>query len=180
MDVLVTVGMSPWRFDRLVSAAALLAGEHAVFVQTGTAAVEPACPSAPYLPYQALLERITAADVVVTHAGNTVRLVQRAGKVPIAVAREAARREMSNDHQVEFLLREQAVGRVVPVWDVARLPAAVREHPARERELLGTRPLSPIAEPQWLGDTVDAVCARLTRQRPRRATRAFGVPGIHR
>ena len=34
------------------------------------------------------------------------RLVQRAGKVPIAVARRAARGEMGNDHQVAFLRRE--------------------------------------------------------------------------
>ena len=169
MDVLVTVGMSRWSFDRLVLAACELAGEHTVFIQAGTSSLDPPCPSAPFLPYHDLLARIAAADVVVTHAGNTVRLVQRFGKVPIAVAREAARGEMSNDHQVEFLLGEQAVGRVIAVWEVADLPEAVRKHPARERDVLEARSLAPVTEPQWLGDTIDSVCARLTQRAPRPA-----------
>ena len=31
------------------------------------------------MPYPELVDRLRAADVVVTHAGNTVRLVQRLG-----------------------------------------------------------------------------------------------------
>ena len=79
MRVFVTVGMGPWPFDRLVAAVAPLCAEHEVFVQTGTSAVVPPCPHRPYLSPAETLRRLRAADVVVTHGGNTVRLVQRAG-----------------------------------------------------------------------------------------------------
>src|SRR5689334_22810072 len=118
MDILVTVGMGPWPFDRLLRAIQPLCCEHRVFAQTGSSRVAVSCPSAPFLPRDDLLRRIHQADVVVTHAGNTVRLVQRAQKVPIAVARTAAAGEMPNDHQVEYLRHEERSGRVVAVWDV--------------------------------------------------------------
>src|SRR5438552_8881402 len=115
MDILVTVGMSPWPFDRLLKAILPLCGAHRVFAQTGTSKITPPCAHASFVPYAALLGRIRAADVVITHAGNTVRLVQRAGKVPIAVARTAVAGEMPNDHQVVYLRHEVREGRVVAV-----------------------------------------------------------------
>src|SRR5919112_301727 len=111
--VFVTVGIGPWPFDRLLGALPQVCARHDVFVQTGTSTLTPPCPSAPFLGYEETQRRIASADVVVTHAGNTVRLVQRQGKVPIAVAREAGRGEMRNDHQVAFLRSEVAAGRVV-------------------------------------------------------------------
>ena len=145
MDVLVTVGMGPWPFDRLIRAIIPLCVEHRVFVQTGTSKIVPPCPHAPFIPYAELIERIRAADVVITHAGNTVRLVQRAGKVPIAVARTATR-EMANDHQVEFLKHEAREGRVVAQWDLELLPQAVAGHFAVEERLMAERKLNqPVA-----------------------------------
>ena len=55
----------------------------------------PPCEYARFIEPGDLKQRIRAADVVITHAGNTVRLVQRAGKVPIAVARRARRHSMN-------------------------------------------------------------------------------------
>ena len=83
--ILVTVGMGPWPFDRLIRALGPLCAEHEVFAQTGTSAVTPPCLHQQFVPFSDLQERIVAAEVIITHAGNTVRLVQRAGKVPIAV-----------------------------------------------------------------------------------------------
>ena len=103
-SVFVTVGMGPWPFDRLVRAVAPLCTEHDVFVQTGTSRSCRRARTQRFLGPAETLRRITDADVVITHGGNTVRLVQRAGKVPIAVAREAARGEMRNDHQVAYLV----------------------------------------------------------------------------
>jgi UDP-N-acetylglucosamine transferase subunit ALG13 len=162
-NVLVTVGMGRWPFDRLVAAVAPLCAEHRVMAQIGTATVLPPCPHARFLPYPELLDRITAADVVVTHAGNTVRLVQRAGKVPIVVARLAARGEMSNDHQVAYLRQEEATGPVVAVWDVADLGAAVRDHPAAQARLLAERPLPSPTDPERVAAILDATCAGLVR-----------------
>ncbi|HYY79109.1 MAG TPA: hypothetical protein VFD04_07995 [Actinomycetes bacterium] len=161
--VLVTVGMGRWPFDRLVGALAPLCAENQVFAQIGTATVLPPCEHARFLPYPELRARLAAADVVVTHAGNTVRLVQRAGKVPIAVARRAAIGEMGNDHQVAYLRQEAAGGRVVAVWDVAGLAAAVAGHAAAEARLLAERRLPAVADPQRLAAVLDATCAELLR-----------------
>jgi hypothetical protein len=146
--VVVTVGMGRWPFDRLVEAAGRLSADHDVFVQTGTSLVRPPCPSAAYMPPSELDRRIGAADVVVTHAGNTVRTVQRRGLVPLCVAREAARGEMGNDHQVHYLRAEERTGRAIGLWgDVETLSAgladAVEHHAERAAELVATRPLAP-------------------------------------
>jgi ubiquinone/menaquinone biosynthesis C-methylase UbiE/UDP-N-acetylglucosamine transferase subunit ALG13 len=150
MNILVTVGMSAWPFDRLIAATLPLCSEHNVFIQTGASRIAPPCESAPFVSYLQLQERIHNADVVITHAGNTIRLVQRAGKVPVAIARTAANREMPNDHQVEFLRHEEQGGRVIAVWDVAELPTAVASHADTEAELLAQRPLNQPADPAAL------------------------------
>jgi UDP-N-acetylglucosamine transferase subunit ALG13 len=162
-SVFVTVGMGPWPFDRLIAAIAPLCADHEVAAQTGTSTVRPPCPHAPFMPYDQLLQRLRAADVVVTHAGNTVRLVQRAGGVPIAVARRAALGEMGNDHQVDYLRLEERTGRVLAVWELDQLPAVVAGHPAAEQRLLAERPLPPAADPQRVTAILDALCARLVR-----------------
>lgn len=129
MRVFVTVGMGPWPFDRLVSAVGPVCERHDVFVQTGTSSVVPPCRWERYLSWTETQRHLQSADVVVTHAGNTVRLVQSLGKVPIAVAREAARGEMRNDHQVDYLAAEERAGRAVAVsGDLSGLAAAVDRH----------------------------------------------------
>jgi len=163
MDVVVTVGMGPWPFDRLLEAIAPLCRDHRVFAQTGTSKVAPPCDYAPYVPYPRFLERIAAADVVVTHAGNTVRLVQRLGKVPVAVARTAALGEMANDHQVEYLRHEQRHGPVVAVWDVEELPAVVRAHAQVQPRLAAQVPLPPPTDPAAVADTLDELWRGLLR-----------------
>lgn len=137
LSVFVTVGMGPWPFDRLLSAVTAICPGNDVFVQTGTSTITPPCPHAPFIGYEETQRRIAEADVVITHAGNTVRLVQRLGKIPIAVAREQARGEMRNDHQVAYLRTEVAAGRVVALdGDLGGLPQAVEHHREVERSLL--------------------------------------------
>ena len=162
--ILVTVGMGSWPFDRLIGALGPLCAEHEVFAQTGTSAVTPPCPYKQFIPFSDLQERIVAADVIIiTHAGNTVRLVQRAGKVPIAVARRASLGEMGNDHQVAYLEREERTGPVVAVWEQDDLQPAVTTHAARQAQLLRERPLPPAAAPDQVIHTLDSLCARLCR-----------------
>jgi len=157
-SVFVTVGMGPWPFDRLVRAVVPLCVQHDVFVQTGTSPVVPPCPHQRFLEPAETLRRIRDADVVVTHGGNTVRQVQRAGKVPIVVAREAARGEMRNDHQVAYLAGERAGHRVrVLAGDEPALAAAIADHPAVEDRLLAAAPpLPPPADPDRLAEVLDA------------------------
>ena len=161
--VVLTVGMSTWPFDRLVRAVAGLCTEYDVFAQIGPSAAPPPCPHAPFVPLAELVPLLRDADVVVTHAGNTVRLVQRMDKVPVAVAREAARGEAANDHQVTYLRREERCGRVVPVWDTGRLAAAVGGHQAAQDRLLRERPLPPEPDPRRLRAIMDELCSRLVR-----------------
>lgn len=161
MDVLVTVGMGRWPFDRLVNAACSLHPEHDVFVQTGTSTVRPPCPHAPFLAPAELRRRISQADVVVTHAGNTVRLVQREGKVPIVVPRIAALGEMGNDHHTEFLTVEARSGRVAAVWDVVDLPRAVRTHPDIQKRILSERSAPTPPDAERVGRTLDDAWKRV-------------------
>lgn len=161
--VFVTVGMGPWPFDRLLRAVVPLCADHEVMAQTGTSAVRLPCPNRPFLGWGEVHEQLAAADVVVTHAGNTVRLVQRLGRVPIAVAREAARGEMGNDHQVDYLREEQRTGRVVAVWDVEDLPDAVAAHAVAEQRLLAERPAPAPVVPDRLIAVLDGLCERLVR-----------------
>jgi SAM-dependent methyltransferase/UDP-N-acetylglucosamine transferase subunit ALG13 len=148
LRVFVTVGKGPWPIDRLIAALAPVCAEHEVFAQVGTSTLRPPCPHATYLGYAETQRRIHEADVVVTHAGNTVRLVQRAGKIPLAVAREAARGEMRNDHQVHYLQAEVAARRVVALdGRLDDLAGAVTRHPWTEPVLLaGMDPLTNLDE----------------------------------
>jgi len=168
MNIFVTVGMSSWPFDRLIRAIEPLCHDHQVFVQTGTSTVTPPCPHAPFVTYPEFLDQIRSADLIITHAGNTVRVAQRAGKVPIAVAREEVQGEMANDHQVEYLRHEAQVGRVVAVWDVATLPAAVATHVTQATCLFAERALAAPADRQQIAAELDALWDSLLRNPFRR------------
>ena len=165
LNVFVTVGMGPWPFDRLLNAVRPLTADHDVFVQTGASGVDVGAPGAPFVSWQETQRRLGEADVVVTHAGNTVRLVQRLGKIPIAVAREALRGEMRNDHQVEYLAAERKAGRVVILaGDLGGLVDAVERHPATEAIMLASA--APLAVPD------DAALVRLLERQLPGAPRA--------
>jgi UDP-N-acetylglucosamine transferase subunit ALG13 len=159
--VFVTVGMAPQPFDRLILAVRGIVGKHDVFAQVGTSSIDPGCPHARYIAYWEVLDLIEAADVVVTHAGNTVRLVQRIGKVPIAIPRQASRDEMSNDHQTDYLRQEEVSGRVVALWNEADLRLAVERHPEVERSLLAERPPPNTPDPTRIRETMNALANRL-------------------
>lgn len=157
-SVVVTVGMGRWPFDRLVQAASRLSGEHEVFVQSGTSTSPVGCGHEPWLSPEELRRRMLDADVVVTHAGNTVRWLQRHGRTPIVVARQACRGEMGNDHQVTYLRQEERLGRVIALWDVDELADAVRCHAARAAAVAG-RPVPAATDPDLLRAQLDGLAA---------------------
>ena len=143
--VVVTVGMGRWPFDRLVEALDPVCQRHEVFAQIGTSTVTPPCDHQRFVAPDELAARMADADVVITHAGNTVRLVQQQGRVPIAVARDPAHGEMGNDHQIRSLANEYRRGPVV-IGEPERLAIQVENHAAEERRLLADRRLSPAAD----------------------------------
>jgi UDP-N-acetylglucosamine transferase subunit ALG13 len=154
--LLVTVGMGPYPFDRLLTAITPLCAYHDVFAQTGTSGVVPPCPHAPYVPLDEFRRRLTEADMVITHAGATVRLIQRLGRLPIAVPRLFHRGEAPDDSQTAFLRAEEQRGRVHAVWETEALPDAVAAHP---RHLLS--PLPPPTPADEVRAVMAGICARL-------------------
>ena len=157
LDVVVTVGMGRFPFDRLVNAVEPLCADHRVFAQTGTSKVVLSCEQRDFVSYDELVERFRRADVVVTHAGNTVRLVQRIGVVPVAVARRPELGEMADDHQVRYLELERRVGRVIALDDVRCLPEVVADHLRVAAVLQRERTLAPAVDPTALADCIDGL-----------------------
>jgi UDP-N-acetylglucosamine transferase subunit ALG13 len=159
--ILVTVGMGPWAFDRLIEAVEPLCAYHDVFVQTGASPLVPPCPHARWVPLDEMQRRLSDAGIVITHAGSTVRLVQRLGRVPIVVARQRARAETGSDRQESFLRAEERSGRVRAVWDVDALPEAVASHAVVAARIIEERPLPAAVSDDELTSTLDAVSRRL-------------------
>jgi SAM-dependent methyltransferase/UDP-N-acetylglucosamine transferase subunit ALG13 len=167
LDVVVTVGMGRWPFDRLVSAIEPLCAEHRVFAQTGTSTIKLSCEQYDFVPYPELLDRMKQADVVITHAGNTVRLVQRMGKLPIVVARTRSHGEMADDHQVDFLEDEERAGRVHAVWELDEIPALVQKIQGNQPRV--TERCAPPADPDAVAATLDALWG-VVRENPFRSS----------
>ena len=79
-----------------------------------------------FLPFADLMEHIRTADVVVTHAGvGSILTCLRLGRTPLVVPRQSCFGEHVDDHQVELTHALAEDGKVIPVWDVADLPALV-------------------------------------------------------
>ena len=86
------------------------------------------------------MEHIRVADVVVTHAGvGSILTCLRLGRTPLVVPRQSRFGEHVDDHQVELTRALADDGKVIPVWDVADLPALVESAPAPAAVSMGTR-----------------------------------------
>jgi UDP-N-acetylglucosamine transferase subunit ALG13 len=160
MDIFVSVGMSRWPFDRLLEAVRPLCRSHNLIVQRGISDLELPCPTYRFIPFSDVLAQIEKATIVITHAGNTVRLVQRQQKVPIVMAREAARGEMANDHQVQYLRNEEQYGRVVGLWDGADLPQLVETHIQTQNQMLASRPLPQSISGEYVAGILNHLCEK--------------------
>jgi UDP-N-acetylglucosamine transferase subunit ALG13 len=135
--LLVTVGTDHHPFDRLIRWvdrwAADGGSERAdVFVQNGAAAPPTHVPSEAFLDAGDLQDRLSAADVVVCHAGPGSIMEARArGLVPIVVPRSRRLGEIVDEHQRAFSQRMDGLGRVRAAEDEpgfrAVLDEAVRE-----------------------------------------------------
>jgi UDP-N-acetylglucosamine--N-acetylmuramyl-(pentapeptide) pyrophosphoryl-undecaprenol N-acetylglucosamine transferase len=128
--IFVTLGTNHDPFTRLVDGLAALPGDELV-VQHGHSPAPPGVAEAvDFLPFADLLDRIRAADVVITHAGvGSILLCLRNGRTPLVVPRRRVHGEHVDDHQVELTSALDEAGKVVPVWDVAELPRLVAAAP---------------------------------------------------
>lgn len=124
-------------FDRLVRGLARYAADHPsepVWVQHGKGALVPPLEGAAMVRREELLARMDAAEVVVVHAGcGTLLDAMSLGHVPVTVPRLSRFGEHVNDHQLELLRALAAEDRIVPVDDIAELPAKIAQARGRRR-----------------------------------------------
>ncbi len=167
-DVLVTVGMGRFPFDRLVTAVIPLCARWRVVAQTGPSTVVLPCPQRRFLPADELAALLSDVPIVITHAGNTVRMVQQLGKVPIAVARSVRYGEMADDHQVAYVEHERRRGRIIVAEpDSVALSRAVDTFPERAAALLAHRSLPSAAPAEVVADRLDEIVGALVARRRR-------------
>lgn len=148
--IFVTVG-AQMPFDRLVRAMDDWAAAHPdtpVVAQIGTTEFEPT-----HMEWTRLLDpapfraRMTAADVIVAHAGmGTILTALELGKPLLVMPRRGDLRETRNDHQVATARRFGTRGDVAVAEDVDALRAQLE----RLRELSGGAPIPSRASPELI------------------------------
>lgn len=129
--IFASCGTSHFRFDRMMEAlSALPPGE--LCVQHGPA-TPPACLVAnAFLPFEEVVGRIEAADVIVTHAGvGSVICAIRAGHTPIIFPRLKCHAECVDDHQLELAVALAERGVAIMAQTPAELTAVIGLVPAR-------------------------------------------------
>ena len=168
-------GMGP-PFTRMVRGLADYASSHPgeeIWVQHGKAELPPLLSGAPFVERDVMLERLRAADVVVTHAGcGSLFDAMSLGQTPVVVPRLERFGEHVNDHQLELLDALSAEGRIVAVRDIADLPRAIDE--ARKRPSTHTDTTRRGALAAEIGRAVRSLSLATPRQRASRE-RIFAV-----
>jgi UDP-N-acetylglucosamine transferase subunit ALG13 len=128
----VTVGSSHLPFPRLMDALEALPGDGLV-VQHGPAPPpSQAAVTVDFLPFEAVQDHMARAEIVLCHAGvGSIMTALRLGHVPVVVPRLRRFAETVDDHQLELAAALDAVGRVVLVQDLDRLPQHLATAPPR-------------------------------------------------
>jgi UDP-N-acetylglucosamine transferase subunit ALG13 len=140
--IFVTLGTHHDPFPRLIDALGSLPGDELVVQHGHSAAPAGVREAVPFLSFAEMLERVRAADAVVTHAGvGSILLARREGHTPVVVPRLHRFGEHVDDHQVELTEALAADGKVIPAWEGTDLAAAVRSAPRR------SEPRPPVAGP---------------------------------
>lgn len=135
--VVAVVGTDHHPFDRLVRSVDEWAagGKARVLIQYGTSAAPSRAEGRDLIPVDELGELLRAASVVVCHGGpGTIASAREAGKVPLVVPRRPELGEHVDEHQVLFVSRLSAEGRVLAAEEglQAALDAALADPPVCE------------------------------------------------
>ncbi|PSK98355.1 UDP-N-acetylglucosamine transferase subunit ALG13 [Murinocardiopsis flavida] len=181
--VLVTIGTNHHPFGRLVDWADHYARRHPrvrVLIQHGRTRPPVSAEAAAYLDRDRLAALMDEAAAVVTHGGHaSITAARRAGRLPIAVARDPELGEHVDDHQLRFVTRLDDAG-------VVRSCASSQQFAATLDTAL-TRPggfrVGGVPDPGAavrravdLTDLHAAPRARSTAQRPLPPAGSFGPP----
>lgn len=128
-------------FPRMVNALADYArvdSNEGVWVQHGASDLPEPLQGAAFVPHDKLLVRVREASIVVTHGGSgSIGDALAAGHVPVVLPRRSALNEHINDHQLEIVEALEEEARVIAVYDVSALPAAIRAAASRSKNRVG-------------------------------------------
>jgi len=137
----VTVGNSTEGLRRLLDAVDKLAGEgllpRPIVIQSGhnPGFVSPHAVVRAFMPMEEFEDHVRRARLVISHAGaGTILHAMAARKVPVVMPRRIKYGEVVDDHQTEFVECLARAGRVIPAWEPADLPEAVRTALSRASE----------------------------------------------
>lgn len=126
--ILVLLGTNPYSFRRLASAVDELAGANGldVFMQLGNTEYRPKhCRSASFIPIDEIRRSALEAEMLITQGGvGSIREGLAAGKPVIAVPRRPDLAE-SQDKQEDLVRALECEGRVIAVYDIGQLGAAI-------------------------------------------------------
>ena len=128
--ILVLLGTNPYSFERLAKAADAYAAqiEDEMFIQIGhTAYVPENAAYQPFLDQEALKQKIKTADLIITQGGfGSIADCLMAQKKVVAVPRKPELNE-APDVQEELVRQLEKMGRLIGVYDISKLPQAVKK-----------------------------------------------------
>jgi len=131
--IFATVGSHPtYGFDRFLRALEDIPGESLV-VQYGPGRPPANAEEAQaWMSFPEILDHMSRAEKVVSHAGTgTILCARRAGHLPVVVPRLSRFGETVDDHQLELGRALAATGRIVLVEDIEELAEVLAAAPSR-------------------------------------------------
>jgi UDP-N-acetylglucosamine transferase subunit ALG13 len=141
--IFVTLGTHGQPFARLIRALAELRPSELVVQHGHSPAPAGVARAIAFMEFSEVLERIDAAEAVITHGGvGSILCATRAGHTPVVAPRLERHGEHVDDHQVELTRALAERGTVMPAWDLDRLTEAIAAVPPRRpRETRAERPV---------------------------------------
>jgi UDP-N-acetylglucosamine transferase subunit ALG13 len=183
LRIVVTVGTDHHPFDRLISWTNDWLDAHpeqapGFFVQSGTAAVVPACAGERFLEVERLDAALGSADVIVSHGGPaTIAAAWARGLLPIVVPRVPHLGEHVDDHQVSFAVRLAELGRVRLAQTPGEFTSVLAEATSDHARLRASLPATDVgAAVARFGELVEDLVSRSRRRLPWRARQAIRTP----
>ncbi len=132
--IFVSVGTHDQSFDRLVKAADALTQtlKEEVTIQRGVSSYEPKnCKSISFLKSNEFEAMCRQARVVVVHGGaGSIMTSLLLGKPTVVVPRLKRYGEHNDDHQLQLTKELEREGKITAVYDIEKLPEAVRNSKA--------------------------------------------------
>jgi len=132
--IFVTVGTEKYPFDRLVREIDRLKSKgeigEVVFIQLGSCKYVPQnCEYRRFLNFEAMIDKIRKARIVVAHAGvGSVLLSLLYNKIPIIVPRLRRYGEHVDNHQLNFAKKAGEKGKAVPVYEIKHLGTIIKDY----------------------------------------------------